>query len=339
MYYLSIISPFYNSENKSQRLLNTLNLIDDSGVEIILVDDGSKDNTLDILKNFKDNSQSSVKVICQNNKGPGGARNAGLKASNGKYVWFVDSDDNIRLDVLKIIKDYEVYDYDFIDFNYITNGISTNSMSVTPGSYSINNKNRIALLGNFGRICTKLIRKDFITSNNLYYPEYCVREDSPLTMIYPLVTHNFMRSDIDAYIHYEDYPSITRSKIDSYWFDRMHTAIFGYMKAREVVSTQADLDYINKKFMNLYLFMTIEGIVTKKPSYTWIITYKVMKKFREVAKNLDIDYQLVLPTGYSKQTKIWFVLQWYISYLIPLDTDKYFKEQRVKTWGKSFKYN
>ena len=87
MHYLSIISPFYNSEEKCRRLLSTLSKIEDRDIEIILVDDGSTDNTISLLKDFKQKSNVNVVVITQENKGPGGARNAGLKVARGKYIF------------------------------------------------------------------------------------------------------------------------------------------------------------------------------------------------------------------------------------------------------------
>lgn len=102
---LSFIVPFFNSEKKSKRLLTTLSNIDQDDVEIILIDDGSTDDTYKTLSDFKMNaSNKNVEVIKQENKGPGGARNAGLRIAKGKYVWFVDSDDDVNLEVIDIIR-------------------------------------------------------------------------------------------------------------------------------------------------------------------------------------------------------------------------------------------
>ena len=139
-----------------------------------------------------------------------------------------------------------------------------------------------------------------------------------------------------SYVHYEDYESITRSKLDSYWFDRMDTAIFGYNKARKFVKTESQLDFINQKFANLYLFMSVAEFRTLLPSYNWIITFKIMKKFRKTAHQLGINTKLSIPKQYSYKLKIFFKIQWCISYLVPLNYENYFKEQRLNSWGKLF---
>src|SRR5476651_1288756 len=65
--------------------------------EIIVVDDGSIDNTLDVLESFG----SRLRIIRQSNAGPGAARNAGLAAATGDYIWFMDSDDLASLNKLE----------------------------------------------------------------------------------------------------------------------------------------------------------------------------------------------------------------------------------------------
>lgn len=90
--YLSIIIPTYNTKDRLAKLLdNLLAQRQNSGLtaEIIVVDDGSTDGTAEMLAA----RGNSIKVITQENKGPAAARNAGLKASTGKWISFVDADD------------------------------------------------------------------------------------------------------------------------------------------------------------------------------------------------------------------------------------------------------
>lgn len=90
---ISIIIPCYNEENFLERCLNTvINQTIDS-FEIILVDDGSYDNTPNICDEYKNRFPHLIKVIHQSNSGQGYARNAGLKIAQGEYVGFVDADD------------------------------------------------------------------------------------------------------------------------------------------------------------------------------------------------------------------------------------------------------
>ena len=89
---ISIIIPCYNAEQSLERCLNSVVSQYYQNLEIIIVDDGSRDQTSDIYTKFK-KEDYRIKVIKQNNSGVSKARNVGLKAVTGDYICFVDSDD------------------------------------------------------------------------------------------------------------------------------------------------------------------------------------------------------------------------------------------------------
>lgn len=341
MHYLSIISPFYNSEEKCKRLLNTLLNIKDNEVEIIFVDDGSTDNTLTLLSEFKDNSSIDVSIITQENKGPGGARNAGLKIAQGRYIWFVDSDDDIKVEAIEFLKGVDLNHYDFIDFNYIAKGSISNSMDLIPGSYTDHYKSRELLLDNFGWICTKVFNRKFLIDNAIYYPEYCIYEDGPLmNFIYPLHAKRFLKTDIIAYVHQVDYPSITRSKIKPHDFDRLYTSVYCYKIARDLNIEESVLRKMEEKFVRYYVFGTVSILRSTIPSRKWLLTYRVMKQFRLVSRTLDINLNPInLLENDSKKYQIYFLFHWYVSFLLYKDQTSFFENERLKAWGRPFDTN
>lgn len=91
---ISIVVPVYNCSAYIEKCVNTLLTQDIDRYEIVLVDDGSTDNT-GLICDYFASRYSNVKVIHQDNKGVGGARNTGINASCGKYILFVDSDDYV----------------------------------------------------------------------------------------------------------------------------------------------------------------------------------------------------------------------------------------------------
>lgn len=101
---LSIIVPAYNSAAYIRKcLLSCCNQdIPMLDYELIVVDDGSTDNTKEIVCNLQ-KEYSNIKYIYQNNAAQGAARNNGLRQALGKYVWFVDSDDWIKENCLNVI--------------------------------------------------------------------------------------------------------------------------------------------------------------------------------------------------------------------------------------------
>lgn len=94
---VSIIVPVYNTEEYLQKCLDSLTNQTLKNIEIICVNDGSTDNSLKILQDnaIKDNR---IKIINQENKKQGAARNAGMQIAIGEYIGFVDSDDWVDFD-------------------------------------------------------------------------------------------------------------------------------------------------------------------------------------------------------------------------------------------------
>lgn len=91
----SIIIPVYNASGTLERCLNSIMRQDFNDYEIILVNDGSKDDSLKICNNFSDKYEN-IKTIDKENGGASSARNAGLDNAQGDYILFVDSDDYVE---------------------------------------------------------------------------------------------------------------------------------------------------------------------------------------------------------------------------------------------------
>ncbi|WP_304206750.1 glycosyltransferase family A protein [Fusobacterium perfoetens] len=92
---VSIIIPCYNAETYLEETLQSVEKQTCDNIEVILIDDGSKDRTYEILANYKEKSLREVIVIRQENKGVSKARNTGITNATGEYICFLDGDDII----------------------------------------------------------------------------------------------------------------------------------------------------------------------------------------------------------------------------------------------------
>lgn len=104
MYKLSIIIPIYNVENYLEECLDSVRNQTEKGFEVILVNDGSDDNSGVIAKRYADENDN-VKLIVQENKGLSEARNEGIKIAEGEYLIFLDSDDYLEKETISLLLD------------------------------------------------------------------------------------------------------------------------------------------------------------------------------------------------------------------------------------------
>lgn len=93
---ISIIVPVYNTEKFLEKCLNSLINQTLKDIEIICINDGSTDKSLQILEKFA-NKDKRIQIINQTNSGLSVARNIGIKKAKGEYIGFVDSDDWVDL--------------------------------------------------------------------------------------------------------------------------------------------------------------------------------------------------------------------------------------------------
>ena len=118
---ISIIIPMYNVENYIAICLNSIIQNDLKNVEVIIVNDGSTDNSRTIAERYQA-KYSQIRVYDKKNEGVSSARNYGLMKSKGDWVWFIDSDDAINQGSLKYIKK-EISDrnnkFDILVFKYL----------------------------------------------------------------------------------------------------------------------------------------------------------------------------------------------------------------------------
>lgn len=113
---ISIIIPLYNKEKTIRQSLESVLLQSFQDIELIVVDDGSADNSASIVEDIDDNR---LKLIKQKNAGPSAARNTGLRNAHGEWIVFLDADDELCENALAVMHDKcTMYsDADIIDFN------------------------------------------------------------------------------------------------------------------------------------------------------------------------------------------------------------------------------
>ena len=107
---ISVIIPVYNAEKHLERCVESVlrSLKDWIDGEILLIDNNSRDNSLEIIKKFAKKYPKTIRVLQCNTPGASAVRNYGVKEAHGKYMWFIDADDTVApLAASKLVKQAE----------------------------------------------------------------------------------------------------------------------------------------------------------------------------------------------------------------------------------------
>lgn len=186
---ISFIIPCYNGEKFIAECLNSLynQDISEEEYEVICVNDCTPDNMRNILVEYQQKHHNLRIIDHTENKWQSGARNTGLKAACGEYVWFIDQDDTIKINVLKHLlglcknQTYEMvlFNNDFIDEN--NRYIETNDVISKFNNPKLNIKSGSEFLVEDIYIWNRIYLRNFLINNNLFFPEIPLCEDTVFT--------------------------------------------------------------------------------------------------------------------------------------------------------------
>lgn len=209
---LSVIVPVYNVEKYLAKSLQSIidARIDD--MEIIIINDGSKDNSEKIALKYKKRYPNLIRYIKQENHGLGNVRNVGLKEAKGKYIASIDSDDTININFFTDALEYMEKDIDMIIYDWLT--VTDNENYPTAAlDYIYQGKNRYTGLMYTTIMpsqCNKIIKKEIYDKLNINYIEDKY-EDLSANPIVLMATETIKYFNKPYYEYYLRSNSINRS--------------------------------------------------------------------------------------------------------------------------------
>lgn len=294
---LSILVPAYNVENYIEECIDSL-LDLDTNYEIIIINDGSTDNTKQILQKYK--KYNYIKIINQKNMGIAHTRNNLLKNATGKYIFFIDSDDYINKEKFnELLK--QVNNQDLILFNY--NIFNNNNKKVKKNIFNedfINIKKNKDLFfkliskRNDLYLWTFLIKRELITKSNINFLPYLFEDlQFLINVIYYSKTIEFINLDI---VNYRINRENQVTKVHSYE-NISHRIIMSDLTIKQVKK------YNLSNKLKILLFKRIANIYY---SAIPLINDKT-KEEQELLKNLIDNYNYILKYS-SKKTLILKIL-------------------------------
>lgn len=170
---LSIIIPTYNSQSTIIRAIESCIIEKLYSIEIIIIDDGSTDKTVELIRNkfYRLMQNKTIRIFQANHNGAGEARNIGLKMAQGKWILFLDSDDELcnLNNVLDDLTDNRLDDGIDI-FNYFEKGKLNEAYIINGKNYIKENLGLCRYTQWNSRPSHKIYKRDFLDNNNIIFP-------------------------------------------------------------------------------------------------------------------------------------------------------------------------
>lgn len=283
---ISVIIPAYNSEKTIIKCIDSILNQSLKEIEILVINDGSVDNTLKILNNIKD---ERIKIINKENNGVSEARNDALKIAKGEYILNIDSDDWITSECCK-----EMYDiaksqdldivvsdffYEFIDKKVYTKDLNISDEKIITSKEYLN----IFLKENFyGFNWNKLIKRKIYVENKIFYNKNISMMEDVLVLVALILNSNKIGKINKAYYHYfQGNNNVTKNlKIK-----HLESSFLVFEEMKKLFKNDEEILMLMKSRQRCSLFKILMDCENKDKNLYLYFTKKYLELFDEKLKN------------------------------------------------------
>lgn len=294
---LTIVVPTYNVEKYLERCI--MSLIQDEKIlnmlDIIIVNDGSKDNSLEIAKKYEKQFPNCIRVIDKENGGHGSTINAGLKAAKGKYFRLLDSDDWVNVDDFpNYVRDLCKLDADIVVTDYTLERVFSNISF--PIKYNIE-KNKLtkfddldikSLYPSYFANAASTFKTEKLRKSNLYLDEKCFYVDMEYIILPLKEINDYIYLDYNIYRYFfgragqsVNYDSLVKNRA---MHEKVLKRLIDFYKNEKLSETKHEyIKYIISLMLNThYNIYTKSNLPSKKCE-------KEIKEFDKYLKNIAPD--------------------------------------------------
>lgn len=291
-YKISVIVPIYNVEKWLRECLNSLVNQTVPFYEIILVNDGSIDNSLDICKEYE-KKYESIRLICQKNKGLSAARNTGMRNCKGDYIIFVDSDDLVQLNMNEILNSSLNYDMDILYYDR-EQKFDIKAKNIYKDRTVILEKNTCSGIEFFKKeflfenlvvsACMAVYKTSYLKNNNIEFSEGLLYEDNLFRIITAFYARKVSQIKDKLYIRRWRENSTMTSPITL-------KKVYDLLKINQLI---IDFIYENKMFYDDVKFLKSFIKSRYLLLFSWTKQYKKYDIVNDVTKIFDISVAKLL---------------------------------------------
>ena len=263
---ISIIVPVYNSSKTIERCLNSLVNQTIKDIEIIIVNDGSTDNTETIIKEYEKNYKDIIKYYFKENEGVAKARNFGIEKAKSDYILFVDADDYIDIHLIEYLKPYIDKNIDLIKFklqrvndkNEIIEKVDGPVFDIVTGQEAFNKLYCTDVL--LDSPCVYLIKREMFIKNNFEFKR-TYHEDFGLIPLIIVNSKTFVSTPYYLYSYVQVPNSLMRNNKYDKNIVKIEDVLWHYdnaikkieeMKLEKITMQNMKIYYTNSVILKLY---------------------------------------------------------------------------------------
>ena len=318
-YWVTVGVPVYNSEKFIKRCIMSILNQTYQNIEIIIVDDGSTDNSLKVINELKENYKGykKIKIFTKCNEGLAKTRNYIIDKSTCDFIYFMDSDDWIENDTVeKIVSIQCKYNCDIVKINYFINYTEAKSIKAKQC-----NENKVIKVKEdrkkivedimFGNIVsyswTMMIRKEKILPNLLF--EDCHQEDK-IFLIKILSNIDTMYFSSENLYHYYINPNGIMHKHNSEYYLYQDIVLHGIINKiiKKFYNNDTELHKVNNSMTSYFIERNLFNVYkTSNKAKLFEVYNKVKNNWNEICKN--VDYSCLKKSNYALKNdyyiKLW----------------------------------
>lgn len=287
---VSVIIPIYNGERFLKQCLDSVLCQTYKNLEVICVNDGSKDCSLNILNEYAENDRRLI-ILSQENKGLSGARNSGMDIATGEYIAFVDCDDYIDHTMIeKLVRLAKQTGAEIAITNillYFEDTLQIKSFRDEPLYYSLSKStftiNQAPEMIKHIGVWDRIFRRDFIEENHFRFIDKVIYEDAPFCVETELKAKNIALIPEHLYFYRKNAGGAITDKErgnDHYKQD--------YIKVQKYVQEQLRKNKANAKVWKSYLeYFFSYAIMHQKNSTTFKFYRWFFRQVQEILSTQD----------------------------------------------------
>lgn len=250
---ISVVIPVYNVERYIAGCLNSVFAQTFTDFEVVIVNDGSKDNSKAIIVQFQEKYKDRIIYLEKENGGLSSARNMALEHVSGKYITFLDSDDYLAANYLELL--YTTAEKNGCDVVCSgQNKVRENGEIISKISYKVTDGKCLTRRLN---ISGKLYKTEYVKKQGILFPLGKTYEDNPFNLVMLFMTKNIIFLEYEGYNQIVHEGSITSQKIDinKLPFEELEKSIKHNLTNGEELNDRELFEFTVLSFFTYFLFV------------------------------------------------------------------------------------